>query len=70
MLVVSRKRNEKVYAIVPGDLTKDGRPLKIEVMVVEIRADRARLGISAPPEVKLLRDEHQNHVDELMKVTA
>lgn len=45
MLVLSRKKNE---AVMIGD---------IEVMVVEIRGDKVRLGFEAPPEVPVHRRE-------------
>jgi len=46
MLVLSRKKNEK---IVIGD--------DIEIMVVEIRGDKVRLGINAPEKVSIHREE-------------
>lgn len=46
MLVLSRKKNEK---IVIGD--------NIVVMVVEVRGDKVRLGIEAPKEVSVHREE-------------
>ena len=46
MLVLSRKRDEK---IVIGD--------NITVMVIEIRGDKVRLGIEAPREVSVHRQE-------------
>ena len=46
MLVLSRKKDEK---IVIGD--------NIEIMVVEIRGDKVRLGINAPREVSVHRGE-------------
>lgn len=46
MLVLSRKKNEK---IIIGDL--------VEVVVVEIRGDKVRLGIEAPEEVTVHRRE-------------
>ena len=70
MLVLSRKYNERCFAIVPAELTKDGKPILIAVTVVEIRGERVRLGLEAPQEVKLLRDEHQLDVDEMMGVSA
>jgi carbon storage regulator CsrA len=47
MLVLSRRPNEKI--IFPG--------LGITVQVAEIKGGRVRLGIEAPPEVKVLREE-------------
>ena len=46
MLVLSRKKDEK---IVIGD--------NITVMVIEIRGDKVRLGIDAPKEVTVHRQE-------------
>lgn len=46
MLVLSRKKNE---SIVIGD--------NITVVVVEIRGDKVRLGIEAPTEVSVHRNE-------------
>lgn len=48
MLVLSRKRSESIMI---GE---------VEVMVVQIRGDKVRLGIAAPPEVPVDRMEvHQ-----------
>ena len=46
MLVLSRKRDEKIMI---GD--------NITVMVIEIRGDKVRLGIEAPREVSVHRQE-------------
>ncbi len=46
MLVLSRKKDEK---IIIGD--------KITVMVIEIRGDKVRLGIDAPREITVHRQE-------------
>jgi carbon storage regulator len=46
MLVLTRKLNESIIL--------DGN---IRVMVVEIRKNQVRLGIEAPRDVKILRDE-------------
>jgi carbon storage regulator len=46
MLVLSRKKDEK---IVIGD--------NITVMVIEIRGDKVRLGIEAPKEITVHRQE-------------
>lgn len=46
MLVLSRKKDEK---IIIGD--------QITVMVIEIRGDKVRLGIDAPKEVTVHREE-------------
>jgi len=46
MLVLSRKKDEK---IIVGD--------NISIMVIEIRGDKVRLGISAPKDVTVHREE-------------
>lgn len=46
MLILSRKKNEK---IVIGD--------NIAIVIVEIRGDKARIGIEAPKEVPVHRQE-------------
>lgn len=47
MLVLSRKQGESL--VFPA--------FDIEVTVVEIRGDKVRIGISADPDVQVLRDE-------------
>lgn len=46
MLVLTRRLNETFYI---GD--------DIVITVVDIRGDKVRIGIEAPPEVKILRSE-------------
>ena len=46
MLVLSRKKDEK---IIIGD--------KITIMVIEIRGDKVRLGIDAPKDITVHRQE-------------
>lgn len=53
MLVLSRKRDEAL--VFPS--------LGIEVRVLEIRWDRVRIGIEAPANVRVLRDELIEDVD-------
>lgn len=50
MLVSSRKVDESI--LIGGD----GLPV-IEVVIVEIRGDKVRLGIQAPPEIPVYRKE-------------
>lgn len=51
MLVLSRKKDER---IIIGDV--------ISVMVIEIRGDKVRLGIEAPKEVTVHREEVYNAI--------
>lgn len=51
MLVLSRRRDEKVLVKVPG-LEEE-----IEVTVVQIDSSRVRLGFKAPESVTILREE-------------
>lgn len=51
MLVLTRKLNER---IVIGD--------NIKITVVGIRGNHVRIGIEAPPEVNILRDELHRHM--------
>jgi len=53
MLVLSRKKNES--------LVIDGGRIVIEV--VEIRGDKVRLGIEAPPEISVHRREVQDAIN-------
>jgi len=53
MLILSRYTDEIIR------IGKD-----IEVLVVEVRGDRVRLGITAPPDVKVLRTELLDKINE------
>ena len=55
MLVLSRKRDESIVIQVGDDL--------ITIMIVEIRADKVRLGIDAPVGVPV----HRHEVYEVIK---
>ena len=59
MLILSRKINE---SIIIGD--------NIEVMVVEVKGDQVKLGISAPREVSLYRGEIFQAIQEENKNAA
>jgi carbon storage regulator len=53
MLVLSRRQSERVRL---GD--------SIVVTIVRVSGDKVRLGIEAPPDVIVLRDELKPHKDE------
>lgn len=55
MLVLSRKTNERIVATLP-----DGR--HIAFTVLEIRGDKVRLGIVAPKDVPVHRQEIHNEI--------
>ena len=56
MLVFSRKVNEKIIITAP-----DGT--QIVLMMVEVRGDKARIGIAAPTSWTVHRKEVQNAID-------
>lgn len=56
MLVLSRKENERLLFTVGA--------VSFNVCVVEIRGDKVRLGIEAPAEVRVAREEIARGPDE------
>jgi carbon storage regulator len=52
MLVLSRLKGESILLPTLG----------IQVMVVDIRGDKIRLGFSAPPEIPIYREEVWAHI--------
>ena len=56
MLILTRKQDEKIIITTP-----DG--LRITAMVIAIRGDKVRLGIDAPLEVAVHREEVQAVID-------
>ena len=50
MLVLTRKRNERIHILVPGGPT-------IIVQVAQIETDQIRLGFTAPRDVRIVREE-------------
>lgn len=51
MLVLSRKKNERINLL----------GIDVVITVVEILGNRVRLGISAPPEVEIVRGSSPAH---------
>ena len=51
MLCLSRNEGEKIYV-----KDRDGK-LLLTLTVVEIRPDRVKLGLDAPPEIDIFRDD-------------
>jgi len=56
MLVLSRKKNETIVFTL-----EDGR--QITVMLIELRGDKARIGIQASPSIIVHRGEVQDSLD-------
>lgn len=50
MLVVTRRKDETIDIITPEGI-------KITIMVVSVIDGRCRIGIAAPPEVEIKRDD-------------
>lgn len=57
MLVLTRRTGESVFFIL------DGKEVEIKILG-GTRRDRTRLGISAPPDVKILRNEVKERIDD------
>lgn len=55
MLVLSRKQNERIRV---GD--------SVVVTVVRVSGDRVRIGIQAPPDVRVLRDELEDGLGDVV----
>ena len=53
MLVLSRRRDEKILVKIPGI----DRDVEVVLTVVQIEPNRVRLGFEAPPDVTILREE-------------
>lgn len=58
MLVLSRKQNERIRV---GD--------SVVVTVVRVSGDKVRIGIEAPPNVRVLRDELDDDSDDVVELT-
>ena len=54
MLVLSRRRDEAI-------IIRDRFGAEIRLLVVDVRGNKVRLGIEAPPEVSIVREEVQKH---------
>lgn len=54
MLILSRKRNERICI---GD--------NIVITVVQVRGDKVRVGIEAPKDVNIDREEVRRRIEEL-----
>ena len=56
MLVLSRQKNEEIYIHVPDSNEKDGYR-RISFMLVDIRGEKARVGIEAENDISVYRKE-------------
>lgn len=66
MLVLSRCKDQRIRITVPPSL----EPQVIEMLVVEIRGDKARLGFYADKSVAIHRLEVQQRIDAGVPVTT
>ena len=56
MLVLSRRRGEKIIITTPGGV-------RVVVIVIAIRGDNVRMGFEAPDDVSIHREEVQAEID-------
>lgn len=63
MLVLSRKREERIALRIPGGTVIPPEGLPIEVCIVDIRGDKVRVGLTAPECVSIHRQEVQDVID-------
>lgn len=56
MLVLSRHRDESIIIPVPGGP-------RLRITVIDIRGDKVRIGVEAPPDVPVNREEIQEQID-------
>jgi len=59
MLVLSRAVDEKIIIIIPPS----NKPTIVEVVQVDIRGSKSRLGIQAPRNVTINRSEVQDQIN-------
>ncbi|QDU03100.1 Carbon storage regulator [Gimesia chilikensis] len=59
MLVLSRKKNERIFI---GD--------NIVITIVEIKGDKLRIGIDAPKDIPVDRDEVRKRIEEQLANAA
>lgn len=57
MLVLSRTKNERIILVDPRLVDENGNIQPIVLTVVEVRGDRARIGIGASPQTAVHREE-------------
>ena len=66
MLVLTRRRDESIVLY-----DRDGREIRLSVL--EIRGQKIRLGIEAPPEIEIYREEtlpHESFAEEFLHEAA
>jgi len=56
MLILTRKQDEKIIITTPNGI-------RITVMLIAIRGDKVRLGVEAPKDVAVHREEIQAAID-------
>ena len=54
MLVLTRRRDEAI-------VIRSRSGIEIRLLVVDLRGNRVRLGIEAPPEISIAREEIRKH---------
>lgn len=64
MLILSRRRNERVIINIPREaMNGEDDLLQLQVVLVAVRGDKVRLGFDAPKAVEINRFEVQRKID-------
>tara|TARA_R110002020_G_scaffold12409_4_gene45474 strand:+ start:3952 stop:4155 length:204 start_codon:yes stop_codon:yes gene_type:complete len=53
MLVLSRRRSEEIHLVQKGEVIA-------KIILVSSNDDKARIGVTAPPSIKIIRQEIKN----------
>ncbi len=62
MLVLSREKNQEIYIHIPDSNEKDGYR-RVSFMLVDIRREKARVGINADDDILVYRKEVWEEID-------
>jgi carbon storage regulator CsrA len=57
MLVITRKTDESIVIEIPADVKAGVKENTVEITIIETGKDKVRLGVKAPREFKIIRNE-------------